>query len=208
VDALRLGFTWHSGLKGAFISTRLSWRIDEEGGRYDLKEEDNEAGIEIPEQYSLGALLRPARWLDLSAEYTLLNWDKAYLEGYFQHETVLPFPQKADWPLGQKRSRDLRFGAEARLPVRSWQFRLRAGWALESQLYADCLDEEVKIRSYAAGIGIVPNRNLLAEFTFQRQVGDWPEKGFYAAAPDVASHFRGNVFFFALTYRFGHVFRK
>lgn len=208
VDALRLGFTWHSGLQGAFVSTRLSWRVNEAGERYDLNEEDNEAAIEIPEQYSLGALLRPARWLDLSAEYSLLNWDKAYLDGYFQHETLLPFPQKADWPLGQKRSRNLRFGAEARVPLRTWQFRLRAGGSLETQLYADSRGGEVKIRGYAAGVGIAPNRNLLAEFTFQRQVGNWPEKGFYPGAPDVNSHFRGNVFFFALTYRFGHAFKE
>jgi long-subunit fatty acid transport protein len=206
--ALRLGFTWHSGLKADFFSTRLFWRLNDQGERISQTEESCEARAVVPEQYSAGALLRPAPWLDISGEYSRLDWQKATIDGYFNAEGTLPFPQKGDWPTGQQQSRNLRFGLEARVPFRTWQLSLRGGWSLERQLYADNAGESVSIKGYAAGIGCDLIRNLLLEMTYQRQVAGWSERGLYSQAPDVGTHFRANVFFLALTYRFGHIFKE
>ncbi len=46
------------------------------------------------------------------------------------------------------------------------------------------------------------------EVTYQRQVADWPEQGFFNLSPDVPTHYRANAFFLALTYRFGHIFKE
>ena len=207
-SALRLGFTWHSGLEAEFLSTRLFWRVNDLGQRVGQTEESTQAHVVIPQQYSLGALVRPAGWLDVSAEYSRLDWQKATIDGYFGSATVLPFPQKGDWPQAQQQSNNLRFGFEARAPFRSWTLSLRGGWSYERQLYADSNGEAVGIRGYSAGLGSDLIRNLLLEVTYQRQVAGWTERGLFSGAPDVGTHYRANAFFLALTYRFGHIFKE
>jgi hypothetical protein len=206
---LRLGFTWHSGLKGRLDSALTTREIDPgQEGTPTPVETSSQARVAIPDQYALGVLLRPAAWLDLSAEYSRLDWDSAFIEGYYDAAAALPYPQKADWPQAQKRSRNLRFGAEARLPFRSFQLSLRGGWSLDRQLYADSAGKAVAIRGFAGGIGCEFNRKFAVEATYQRQVADWPEQGFFNLSPDVPTHYRANVFFLALTYRFGHIFKE
>ena len=206
--ALRLGLAWHSGLEAAFLSTRLFWRVNNLGQRIGQTEQSTQAQVVIPEQYSLGALLRPTGWLDVSAEYSRLDWQKATIDGYYGSEITLPFPQKGDWPLAQQQSNNLRFGIEARVPFRTWLLSLRGGVSLERQLYADIDGEAVGVMGYSAGVGCDLIRNLLLEVTYQRQVADWSERGLYSGAPGVGTHYRANAFFLALTYSFGHVFKE
>jgi hypothetical protein len=164
--------------------------------------------VVIPEQAALGALLRPARWLDLSAEYSRLDWGKGTIENYYDPGAVLPYPQKDDWAQKQKEIRNLRFGAEARLPLHQWQLHLRGGWSAERQLYADAADQAVMIHGVAAGLGCEFSRNFLLEIAYQKQSADWPEKSFFSQGPDVVTHYRANVFLLSLTYRFGHIFKE
>jgi len=207
-DFLRLGFTWHSGLRSRFDSTLLTWEVNKKGIEINQREESCVARVEIPEQYALGALLSPARWLDLSAEYSRLDWGKGTIANYYDAGAVLPYPQKDDWAQKQKNIRNLRFGAEVRLPLRQWQLHLRGGWSADHQLYADAADQAVIAKCYTAGMGCEFSRNLLLEIAYQRQVADWPEKGFFIQAPDVATHYRAHEFNLSLTYRFGHIFKE
>jgi len=202
---LRLGFTWHSGLSDRLDSGLLTWTDD--GGDGKPEEASCQARVTIPEQYAFGLLLRPARWLDLCGEYSRIDWQGATIENYYGAAS-LPYPQLDDWPTGQQRARNLRFGLEARLPLRSWQLHLRGGWSSDRQLYTDVHERAVRIAGYSAGIGCEFSSNFLVEAAFQRRVADWPEAGFAADTPDVATHFRSNVLFLALTYRFGHVFKE
>jgi len=207
-DFLCLGFTWHSGLQNNFDSTLLTWEVNSKGEKINQLEESCLARVVIPEQYALGVLLRPAAWLDLSAEYSRLDWEKGTIENYYDFGVVLPYPQKNNWDQKQKNIRNLRFGAEVRLPLRHWQLHLRGGWSADRQFYADAADQAVVIKGYAAGLGCEFSRNLLMEIAYQRQTADWPEKGFFIKGPDVATHFRANVFNLSLTYRFGHIFKE
>ncbi|MFH2108127.1 MAG: outer membrane protein transport protein [Chrysiogenia bacterium] len=207
-EFLRLGFTWHSGLRNNFISTLLTWEVNRKGDRINQLEDSCLARVVIPEQYALGALLRPAAWLDLSAEYSRLDWEKGTIENYYDFDRVLPYPQKGDWDQKQKNVRNLRFGAEARLPLRHWLLHLRGGWSADRQLYVDADDQAVVIKAYAAGLGCEFSRNLLLEIAYQSQKADWSEKGFFLKGPDVATHFRASVFNLSLTYRFGHIFKE
>ena len=97
---------------------------------------------------------------------------------------------------------------EARLPLGAWLLRFRGGWSRDLQLYADAADRPVVITSYAAGLGCDTSDYLTLEIAFQRQVGDWLEEGFVPHNPSVATHYRANVFFLSLTYRFGHIFKE
>lgn len=207
-DFLRLGVTWHSGLRTRFDSTLQTWEVNGKGIEINHLEESCAAGLVIPEQYALGALLRPAPWLDLSGEYSLLDWGKGTIENYYDSVAVLPYPQKDVWAQNQKNIRNLRFGAEARLPLRHWQLQLRSGWSADRQLYADAADQAVKVSVYAAGLGCEFSRNLLLEIAYQKQTADWPEKSFFSKEPDVATHYRANVFSLSLTYRFGQIFKE
>lgn len=207
-DFLRLGFTWHSGLRNNFVSTLLTWEVNRKGEKINQLEDSCLARVVIPEQYALGALLRPAAWLDLSAEYSRLDWEKGTIENYYDFDVVLPYPQKGDWNQKQKNVRNLRFGAEARLPLRQWLLHLRGGWSADRQLYVDADDQAVVIKAYAAGLGCEFSRNLLLEIAYQSQKADWPEKGFFIKGPDVATHFRANAFNLSLTYRFGQMFKE
>jgi hypothetical protein len=196
---LRLGFTWHSGLRSPFDSTLRTWEVNKKGVEFNHQEKSCLAGVVIPEQAALGALLRPARWLDLSAEYSSLDWGKGTIENYYDPGAVLPYPQKGDWAQKQKEIRNLRFGAEVRLPLHHWQLHLRGGWSA---------DQAVMIRGVAAGLGCEFSRNFLLEIAYQMQSADWPEKSFFSQGLDVATHYRANVFLLSLTYRFGHIFKE
>ena len=205
-DWLRLGATWHSGLESRFDSVLLGWEVNDEGGKFNKEETTSQARVVIPEQYSLGLLLRPAAWLDVSADYSLIAWDKGTIEDYYG-SALLPYPQLDAWGTKQKKARNLRLGAEARIPFRSWKLSVRGGWSLERQLYADYVDQAVQVHAYSCGIGCEFSRNLQAEIAFQRQKANWLENGYFRLSPDVDTHFRANVLMFALTYRFGHIFK-
>ncbi len=204
VDWLRLGCAWHAGLKSVLDSYLLTWEVGANGGKTKPDEENSLARVAIPEQYSFGLLLKPADWLDLSADYSLINWDKATIEDYFG-SAPMPYPQMAAWSKSQQQVKNLRFGLEARLPFRSPGLALRAGWSRDRQLYADQSEKAVCIDAFSCGIGCRFSGNFQVEATYQRQTGDWMENGYFFS--DVPTHFRANVFFLALTYRFGHIFK-
>ncbi len=205
---MRLGFAWHSSLHNGLDSALQTWKIDENGNETDSKEMSCQAVVTIPRQYSFGILIRPARWLDVSGEYSSIAWEKGTIEYYYDAGTVLPYPQLDDWPSDQKKISNLRFGMEASLPFYSWLLHLRGGWSSDHQLYADITDQAVRIKGYAAGIGCEFSKYLFMEVAYQRQVADWPEEGFFTDSPNVPTHFGSNVFFLALTYRFGHIFKE
>jgi hypothetical protein len=206
-DILRLGFTWHSGLRSKFDSTLLTWEVNEQGVKINQQDKSCAARVGIPEHYALGALLRPARWLDLSAEYSSLEWSKGTIENYYDSVAVLAYPQKDDWAQKQKNIRNLRFGAEVHLPLRKWLLHLRGGWSADRQLYADAANQAVIAKGYSVGMGCEFSRNLLLEIAYQMQTAEWPEKGFFNKAPDVATHFQAHEFNLSLTYRFGRIFK-
>ena len=205
---LRLGLTWHSGLKSWIDSTLATWEIDTKGEKFNEQQAACLARVVIPRQYSLGALLRPAGWLDLSVDYSIIEWDKGTIAGYYDDGPGLPYPQESDWSGGQKEARDLRFGLEARFPLRSWRLYLRLGDSLDRQLYTGVLGDPVRVIGYSAGIGCEFSPSLLLELSYQRQRADWQENGFFFQRPDVATHYRANVLFFTLTYRFGNAFKE
>jgi hypothetical protein len=206
--AFRLGFTWHSGLKSHLDSDRLTWEVNAKGQEIDQREESCRARVVLPQQLAVGALLSPARWLELSGEYSILDWQDATIADYYSVGEVLPYPQKDDWPQAQKRAHNLRFGMEARLPLRSWLLHLRGGWSGTRQLYSDVNDRAVRITGIAGGLGCDLSDYLTLEVAFQRQMSDWPEQSFFAKKPPVDTHFRASIFFLTLTYRFGHIFKE
>ena len=207
-DFLRLGFTWHSGLRSQFDSMLRTWEVNRNGIVIEQREDSCVAWVVIPKQMALGALLRPARWLDLSAEYSRLDWGDGTIENYYDSGAVWPYPQKDDWVQKQKHIRNLRFGAEARMPLFRWQLLLRGGWSAERQLYADAADQAVVVYGIAAGLGCEFSPNLLLEIVYQKQRADWLENSFFIKEPDVATHYRADVFSLSLTYRFGHLFKE
>jgi len=205
---LRLGFAWHSGLKSWIDSTLLTWEVTRKGETVNEQQVGCQARVVLPRQYSLGVLLRPVGWLDMSADYSLIEWDKGAIEGYYDAATALPYPQGSAWSGGQKEARDLRFGLEARFPLRSWRLRLRLGSSLDRQLYADVQGSSVKVFGYSGGMGCEFSPNLLVELAYQRQRADWQENGYFVLRPDASTHYRANVLFLTLTYRFGNVFKE
>jgi hypothetical protein len=207
-EFLCLGFTWHSGLRSQFDSTLLTWEVAKSGIRINELEKSCAARVLIPEQAALGALLRPARWLDLSVDYSSLDWGQGTIENYYNSGAVLPYPQKGDWHQKQKRILNLRFGAEVRFPLGKWQLHLRGGWSADRQLYADAADQAVIAKGYSAGMGCNFSPNLLLEIAYQRQKADWPEKGFFYNAPDVATHYGAHQLNLSLTYSFERIFKE
>jgi hypothetical protein len=202
---LRLGGAWRSGLRSDFDSTRLAWTLDSDLNKSGQQEESTQAWAVLPEQFAIGLLLRPARWLDLSADYSQIEWQRSTISGYYG-AGLLPYPQLEGWKTGQKPVRNLRFGLEARLPLRAWQVSLRGGFSRDSQLYADHLDRAVVVQGYSLGLGCRFSANLQLDAAYQRQRAGWLENGFFLT--DVDTHFRADAFLLALTYRFGHVFKE
>lgn len=207
-NALRLGLTWHSGLKSILDTELLTWEVNRKGKELDPLATQSQARVELPQQAAAGVLLKPAAWLDLGAEYSVLDWQKATVTNYFGAGEALPYPQKDDWTLGQKRARNLRFGMEVRLPLRAWLLHFRGGWSRDRELYADVSDRAVEVTGYAAGLGCDTSDDLTLEIAFQRQKSEWQEEGFVSDNPPVATHYRADVFFLSLTYRFGHIFKE
>lgn len=204
---LQLGAAWHAGLRSRFDSTRLSWEVGPRGEKADESEESCQARVVIPEHYAAGLRLRPLSWLDLSADYSVIEWDNAFIEEYYGLPR-LPYPQQDFWRRPQEQGRNLRLGCEARLPVGGRVLSLRGGWSRESQFYADRYGEPVRLFGVSAGAGWEFSRHMLLEVAYQHQKSDYVEDGYFGLKAEVPTHFRGNVFFLALTYRFGHVFGK
>jgi long-subunit fatty acid transport protein len=206
--ALSLGFTYHSGLKNSFDSSLLSWEVDGQGVEKNHIAASSMARVVIPGQYSLGAALRPVRWLNLSFDYSRIDWQKGTIADYYDPGSVLPYPQKADFIRPQKNISNLRFGMEIDLPLRHWLLHLRGGWSSDRQLYADSSDQAVKINGYAAGIGCEFSQSLQLEIAYQRQNAAWRENSYFSNYQEVSSQTSADLLKFSLTYRFGRIFKE
>jgi hypothetical protein len=198
---LNLGFTFHSGLKNKFDSSLLSWEVDKQGVEVNQSARSSLAQVVIPSQYSLGAALQPNGWLNLSFDYSYIDWQKGTLENYYDYGLLLPYPQKAYFSTDQKNIRNLRMGMEIDLPLRQWLLHLRGGWFADRQLYVDNSDQAVKISGYAAGVGCEFSHYLQVEIAYQRQ------KGYFFINQEVSSNYSANLLKFSLTYRFGRIFK-
>jgi hypothetical protein len=204
---LSLGFTYHSGLKNKFDSALLTWEVDKQGVEVNQNTTSSVARVVIPAQYSLGAALRPARWLNLSFDCTQIDWQKGTIENYYESELILPYPQKADFSSKQKKINDLRAGMEINVPWRQWLLHLRGGWFADKQLYADSFDQAIKISGFTAGIGFEISHYLQLEIAFQQQNTVWQEKNYFFKNREVASNYSADLLKFSLTYRFGRIFK-
>jgi hypothetical protein len=205
--ALDLGFAYHTGMRDKFESAKLSWEVDAQGAEVNQEVETSLAQVTLPAQYALGAALRPAKWLSLSCDYSLIQWAKGELEGYYDYDPVLPFPQKAYFVSEQRNASNLRLGAEITIPLRWFHLHLRGGWSSDRQLFADSSENDVTVRGYSGGIAADFSDTLLLEVAYQRQQADWPESGYFDLAQAVPSRFKGNLLKFSLTYRFGRIFK-
>ncbi len=203
---LRLGLAWRSALRNRLESTVATWQEDGTGEKFAEASASCQAWVSFPEQYAAGVQLQPRPWLDLSAEYSASEWQRGSIENYFDAPR-LPYPQLADWASAQNQVRNLRLGAEARLELGRRILRLRGGWSRERQLYRDGVDAAVILNGYSLGAGWEFSPWLLLEAAYQRQRADFRENGYFNLRVEVPTHFRGDVIFLALTYRFGHVFR-
>ncbi|MBN2400154.1 MAG: outer membrane protein transport protein [Candidatus Aminicenantes bacterium] len=206
--ALNLGLTYHSASKNNFDSSLLVWEVDELGTEVNRKAFNTLALVGIPAQYSLGAALRPAQWLNLSFDYSRIYWQKATLENYYIPGSVIPYPQKDDFDSEQKNVSNLRLGMEINVPLRWFLLHLRGGWSTDKQLYADSTGQPVKVHAYAAGVAFEFSRSLLLEVAYQRKTAAWSENGYFVKEQAVASHYKANLLKFSLTYRFGGIFKE
>jgi long-subunit fatty acid transport protein len=206
--ALNLAFTYHGGLKNNFDSALLSWDVDEQGVKKNQDATASLARVVIPVQYSMGAALRLARWLNLSFDYSRIDWQKGTIADYYDPGSILPYPQKADFSRPQKNISNLRLGTEIDLPLRQWLLHLRGGLFSDRQLYADANDLAVKISGYAAGIGCEFSPYLQLEIAYQRQNAAWGENSYFPNYQEVSSRYRADVLKFSMTYRFGRFFKE
>ncbi len=206
--ALNLGFAYHTGLKNSFESSKLTWKVDLRGQEINQKVENSVAQATLPAHFSFGAALRPAKWLNLSCDYSIIQWSQGALENYYQYAPLLPFPQKGYFSTEQTDVANLRLGAEITVPLRRFDVHLRGGWSSDRQLYADSSGQQVKVSGYAAGIAAEFSSTLLLEVAYQRQQADWPESGYFDPNQAVPSRFEGNLLKFSLIYRFGRLFKE
>jgi hypothetical protein len=165
------------------------------------------AQVVIPSQYSLGTALQLVRWLNLSFDYSRIDWQKGTLENYYVPGLLLPYPQKADFSSQQKNISNLRMGMEIDLPMRQWLLHLRGGWFADRQLYVDSSDQAVKINGYTAGVGCEISHYLQMEIAYQRQNAAWKENGYFFKSQEVSSRYSANLLKFSLTYSFGRIFK-
>jgi hypothetical protein len=208
LTALSLAFAYHGGVKGNFDSSRLTWDVDAEGSDVNLASEASLARVTIPSHYSLGAALRPWRWLTLSVDYSRIDWSKGNLENYYDFDPSLPFPQKAYIASNQQDVRNLRLGTEIDVPLRRLLLHLRGGWSSDRQLYADFSGQAVRVKSWAAGAACEFGRSLLLEIAYQHQAAEWPEEGYFVSERAVTSRTSASLLKFSLTYRFGKIFKE
>lgn len=207
-NTLNLGFSWHGGLENDLDSSLLTWEVDRLGNDINLKADSALARVRIPAQYSLGVSWQPAGWLNLSGDYSAIDWQKATIEDYYAPGTVRPYPLMDDAGSGQQRIRNLRLGLEVTFPLRRMILHLRTGWSADKQLAADRSGQPLKTTAYAAGLGCEFSRSLLLEVAFQRQSADWLENGYFDPEQAVSSRFCADLLKFSLTYRFGRIFKE
>ena len=208
-QALRLGFTWHSGLEADSFPRGCSGGSTTWGSAIDQTEESTQAQVVIPEQYSLGALVRPAALAGPQRRIFAPGLAKGH------HRRIILAPARCCRSrrkgIGPGRSSNPTIcasGLEARLPFRSWQLSLRGGWSLDASSTPTAAAKPSASRATAAGLGCDFSATCCWRSPTSGRSPTGPERGFFFQGPDVGTHYRANAFFLALTYRFGHIFKE
>ena len=164
----------------------------------------------IPSQYSLGAVLRPGRWLDLSVDYSRLDWRKGTIENYYDSgDRSCPIPQKGDFGSKQQDIRNLRFGAGG--PPAAAPLAAAPARRLVGRPAALCrrAGQAVNVSGYAAGVGLrIFQRPCCWRSPTSGKKPIGRRSGYFYNEPDVATHYSANLLKFSLTYSFGRIFKE
>jgi long-chain fatty acid transport protein len=194
-----LGLNYHTRVSGT-LDTQYQYQDIIQPGETVVS---SQAGVIIPSQLSLGAAVKPFRFMLLSFDYSTIYWEKAALSGYFQYEEDLQFPVRDDFSFSQKNIVNYRLGTEFNFPIKKSTLFLRGGWFSDGQLFVDAADKPVKIKGYSLGIGVKISSVFQVDIAYMKQKAAWDEAAYINSQDTVGSDYSNKIFTMSLTFGFG-----
>ncbi len=200
LEQMRLGLTYHAGLKNK-LTSRLFRVVRQESGEESTVQDTALGDITLPDHFSLGLAITPWPALTVSLEHAKVLWSKGQIENYFG-DTSLPYPVKTHFSFTQQDIVSYRGGVEGRLPIAGRILSLRAGILSDRQLFLDQEGGAVTLRGVSLGAGLNLTATWRVDASLLRQRADWREKGTLDAKQTVGTRLRMTRLAFGVTYSF------
>jgi len=195
-----LGFSYHFKFSGTLDS------------QYDLQEAGStgtttystEADVVMPAQFSMGLLLRPFKFMQLSADYSKIYWSKGTVSNYYDHQEKLGYPVRDDFSFAQKDAVNYRMGVELNFPIKKVTVFIRGGLFSDGQLFVDAASEAVKLKGFSLGLGVDLSSKVRLDAAYMNQKAKWDEPGYFDPQnTTVRTDYSNKIFSLSLTISFG-----
>ena len=163
-----------------------------------------EAGLVIPSQISLGLLLRPFKFMQLSFDYSKINWSKGAVSNYYDYEDELEYPVRDDFSFLQQDAVNYRLGVEFNFPIKKVDVFIRGGWFSDGQLFVDAASEAVKIKGFSLGLGVDISSRVRLDAAYMHRKATWDEPGYFDPQnATVSTDYSNKIFSLSMTIAFG-----
>jgi long-chain fatty acid transport protein len=156
----------------------------------------------VPAQISVGLLLKPYKYMDLSLDYTRRYWSRSTIADFYGSPGELQFPVKNEYTFSQKDVSNLRMGVQINIPVPKATVFVRGGYSIDRPLFSDSTGSVVKLKGYSLGVGIDFSSKVRVDAAYMRQKGTWKETAYFDTSSTVDSVYINKVFALSLTFSF------
>lgn len=195
-----LGFSYHFKFSGTLDSQYTL----QEGGSTETITNSTEAGLVVPAQFSMGLMLKPFKFMQLSFDCSRIYWSQGIVSGYYDHEGDLGYPVRDDFSFSQKDAVNYRLGVEINFPIKKVRIFLRGGAFSDGQLFVDAASEAVKLKGFSLGLGVDISSKVQLDAAYMIRKATWNEPGYFGPQnTTVGSDYSNKIFSLSLTVSFG-----
>lgn len=194
-----IGMTYRTKLTNKFHSEYTM----ETTGSASVRDISSDSEVVLPARLSLGVLVRPFKFMRVSADYSIIYWSLGSVSNYYSQADDIEFPVRDNFILSQEDYVNYRMGVEFKIPLNTTILFLRGGFFTEQPLFPDSGSNVIKIKGYSFGIGVDLSSRVTVDLAYMRQKADWMENGTLDPASTVSTHYENKIINMGITFRFG-----
>ncbi len=194
-----IGITYRTKLANKFHS---EYTLDQSGSA-SVRETSSDSGVVIPARLSFGVLVRPFKFMRITADYSIIYWSLGTVSNYYLQTADLEFPVRDNFTFSQEDYVNYRVGVEFKVPLERMRLFLRGGFFTEQPLFPDSGSNVIKIKGYSFGVGVDVSSRVAVDLAYMRQKADWAESGTLDTASAVSTHYENKIVSMGVTFRFG-----
>lgn len=194
-----IGMTYRTKLTNKFHSEYTL----ETPGSASVHETSSNSRVVIPARLSLGVLVRPFKFMGITADYSIIYWSQGSVSNYYLETEDLEFPIRDNFTFTQEDYVNYRMGVEFKAPLNQAILFLRGGFFTEQPLFPDSGSDVLKITGYSFGVGVDVSSRVVVDLAYMRQKANWTENGTLEPASEVFTHYTNKIIALGVTFRFG-----